>query len=136
MKICISSTGPNISDDVDPRFGRCQYFLIFDTETKKTEAISNQGVRQGSGAGVSAGQIIADKNVEAIITGNIGPNAFTVLGQVEVKIYANVFDLSCEEAIKKFQDNDLVETSGATGPGRHDHEPESSKGQHGSGHNK
>jgi len=133
MKICISSTGPNISDKVDPRFGRCQYFLIFDTETKKSEAISNQGVQQGSGAGVSAAQLVADKDIEAIITGNIGPNAFTVLGQSGVKIYAGVFDLSCEEALEKFQNNDLTEVSEATGPGQHG--AGQSDGRRGFGHN-
>ena len=38
MRLCISSSGSDISSAVDPRFGRCQYFLFVDTETLDVEA--------------------------------------------------------------------------------------------------
>ena len=43
MKIAITSTGPKLEDKVDPRFGRCRYFILFDTDTNKFEAIVKVG---------------------------------------------------------------------------------------------
>ena len=39
MNVAITSEGNTLNSIVDPRFGRCAYFAIYDTETKKTEFI-------------------------------------------------------------------------------------------------
>lgn len=41
MKIAISSTGPDLTDLVDPRFGRCSFYVFVDTETKESQAVKN-----------------------------------------------------------------------------------------------
>ena len=41
MKIAISSTGPDLTDLVDPRFGRCPFYVFVDTETDEFQAIEN-----------------------------------------------------------------------------------------------
>jgi predicted Fe-Mo cluster-binding NifX family protein len=86
MKIAISATGPNLEAEVDPRFGRCQYFIIADPETMAFEAIENANVMSGGGAGISTGQMIAEKGVEAVLTGNCGPNAYQVLSTAGIKV--------------------------------------------------
>lgn len=43
MKLAISSTGPELSNLVDPRFGRCRYYVIVDPETMTFSAIENAG---------------------------------------------------------------------------------------------
>jgi predicted Fe-Mo cluster-binding NifX family protein len=75
MKIAITSMGAKLEDKVDPRFGRCHYFILFDTETNKFEAIENTGAQGMGGVGIQSGQIMADKGVETVLTGNCGPNA-------------------------------------------------------------
>jgi predicted Fe-Mo cluster-binding NifX family protein len=86
MKIAISANGPNLEAEVDPRFGRCQYFVIADPETMAFEAIENANAMSGGGAGISAGQMIAEKGVEAVLTGNCGPNAYQVLSAAGIKV--------------------------------------------------
>ncbi|MEA3296103.1 MAG: NifB/NifX family molybdenum-iron cluster-binding protein [Patescibacteria group bacterium] len=91
MKIAISSIDKNIESDISDVFGRCPYFIITeikDGKIKKTEAIKNESANQNSGAGVSATQLIAENNVNAIITGNVGPKALDVLNQFNIEIYS------------------------------------------------
>ena len=52
MKIAITSTGPKLEDKVDPRFGRCRYFILFDTDTNKFEALENTGAQGMGGVGI------------------------------------------------------------------------------------
>ena len=42
MKIAISSTGPDLDAQVDPRFGRCEYFLIVELDDMSFEALGLQ----------------------------------------------------------------------------------------------
>ncbi len=90
MKIAVSATAPSLDADIDPRFGRCQYFIIVDPETMQFEAIENSGAAASGGAGTSASQMIAGKGVEAVLTGNCGPNAYQVLDSAGIKVITGV----------------------------------------------
>jgi predicted Fe-Mo cluster-binding NifX family protein len=90
MKIVISATGPNLEAEVDPRFGRCQYFIIADPETMAFEAIENTSAMAGGGAGISAGQMIAGRGVATVLTGNCGPNAYQALSSAGIKVITGV----------------------------------------------
>ena len=99
MKICITaktSINSNIeqkellNSQVDPRFGRCQSFLIIDTESMDMEVIPNTSSQTAHGAGVQAAQTIANQNVEVVITGRVGPNAYEVLSMAGIKIITEV----------------------------------------------
>ncbi|MGD2037684.1 MAG: NifB/NifX family molybdenum-iron cluster-binding protein [Desulfobacterales bacterium] len=87
MKIAISSSGKTLDSDVDPRFGRAEYFIIVDPETMDFEVVeNNQNLNLPQGAGIQAGKTIADHKVAALITGHCGPKAFTVLQSAGIKI--------------------------------------------------
>ncbi len=90
MKVAISAADPTLDAEVDPRFGRCQYFIIADPETMEFEAINNASAMAGGGAGISAAQVIADKGVKAVLTGNCGPNAYQVLSPAGIKVITGV----------------------------------------------
>ena len=90
MKIAITSTGPTLDSQVDPRFGRAQYLLIVDTDSLDIEAIDNPNAAAGGGAGIQTAQMVADKGVQAVLTGNCGPNAFRTLNAADIQIYTNV----------------------------------------------
>jgi predicted Fe-Mo cluster-binding NifX family protein len=86
MKIAVSANGPTLDAEVDPRFGRCPYFIIADPETMEFEAIDNASAMASGGAGISAAQMVAGKGVAAIITGNCGPNAHQVLSAAGIEM--------------------------------------------------
>jgi len=90
MRIAISATGPTLDAEVDPRFGRCRYFIISDTETEEFEALDNTSASAAGGAGIATAQMIADKGVEAVLTGNCGPNAHGVLSSAGIRIVTGV----------------------------------------------
>jgi len=119
LKICITSTGQDLSSPMSPRFGRCPYFLIVDAETQEVGVLENKGVQATRGAGVSAAQIIANSGCEVVITGNVGPNAFHVLNAAGIKIFVDASGKSCEQALKDYNDGDLEEAVGSKpcGPG-------------------
>lgn len=79
MKIAISATGQHKESLLDRRFGRCDYFQIFNTETGDYKVISNNGVSSGGGAGIAAASQVIEENESAIITGNLGPNAYELI---------------------------------------------------------
>lgn len=87
MKIAVSATGNTLESKLDLRFGRAVSFLIIETDTMEYEAIDNAGVAASGGAGISAAQLVADKDVQAVITGNVGPNAMNVLKAANIQIY-------------------------------------------------
>jgi len=79
MRVAITSTGPTLDSPVDPRFGRCAYFIIVDTDTMEFQAIPNPAVNATGGAGTMAAQLVASQGVQAVVTGEVGPNALAAL---------------------------------------------------------
>ncbi len=90
MKIAISATSPTPDAEVDPRFGRCQYFIIADTENDGFEAVDNTSAAAAGGAGISAAQMVVKKGIGAVLTGNCGPNAHQVFSSAGVKVITGV----------------------------------------------
>jgi len=90
MKIAVSASAPGLDAEVDPRFGRCPYFVIVDPETKQFEAMENSAIMASGGAGISSAQAIAGKGISAVLTGNCGPNAYRVLSAAGISILTGV----------------------------------------------
>jgi len=101
MKIAISATDSNLNAQVDPRFGRCQYFVIVDPETLEFKSMKNAGTSTGGGAGITAAQLITGAEVEAVLTGNCGPNAFSVLEAAGIHVMTGVSG-TVKEAIESY----------------------------------
>ena len=111
MKICITSQGETLESQVDPRFGRCQYFIIADSETQEFEAIKNPNIEAMGGAGIQSSQLVAGKQVKAVLTGNVGPNAFQTLQTAGIEIIAGLSG-TVKEAIEKYKKGELKPTQG------------------------
>jgi len=90
MKICITSEGETLDSKVDPRFGRCRNFIFFDTDTGNFEAEENTSSQFQGGAGIQSGQLVVSKGVNAVLTGNVGPNAHQVLSAAGVAVFTGV----------------------------------------------
>ena len=112
MKIAITATGPTLDAEVDPRFGRCQYFIIVDPDTLEFEALENANVAASGGAGISTGQMITDKGVAAVLTGNCGPNAYQVLSAAGIKVITGVSG-KIREAIDNYKAGAFTESQQA-----------------------
>ena len=102
MKICITSEGKTLDSRVDPRFGRCQNFIFFDTDTGKFQAQENANAQFQGGAGIQAGQLVVSKGVKAVLTGNIGPNAHQVLSVAGVRVFTGASG-TVKEAIESYK---------------------------------
>ena len=109
MKIVISSTGEDLNADVDPRFGRCKYFLFVDTDTMDFEVVSNESAMASGGAGIQAAQTVAKEGVKTIITGNMGPNAFQTLSAAGIKVFTGA-NGTVKDAVEKYKKGELKET--------------------------
>ena len=109
MKICVTAQGKTLDDQVDPRFGRCQFFIIVDTDTLDFEAVENQSAQFSGGAGIQSGQLMASKGVKAVLTGNVGPNAFQTLTAGGIKIYTGLSG-KIRDAVEKYKGGSLKPT--------------------------
>ncbi len=113
MKIAVSSQGNNMDSEIDPRFGRAAFFAIINTESGEEEFIENENVNAGGGAGVNTGTMIAEKGVEAVLTGNIGPSAFTVLQTAGIKMHTGISG-SVKKAVEEFKKGNFTGTDAPT----------------------
>ncbi len=111
--VAVSAAGPNLDAPVDPRFGRCAYFMIVDTDTMQYEAVPNTSLNAASGAGIQASQIIASKGTKAVLTGNIGPNAYHALSAAGIQIITGVTG-TVREVATKYIKGEFKETNSPT----------------------
>lgn len=86
MKLCVTSTGKELDSAVDPRFGRCAFFIFVDPENLEFKALANPNLDSSGGAGIMSAQLVANEGVEAVLTGNVGPNAHQTLSALKVKV--------------------------------------------------
>ena len=108
LKICISSSGEDLNANVDPRFGRCDYFLIVDPNTEKFESIDNKSSKAMGGAGIQAAELVAKTGANVVITGNVGPNAFQTLKAAGIKIIIGASG-NIKDILDKFNRGELNE---------------------------
>jgi predicted Fe-Mo cluster-binding NifX family protein len=113
MKICVSATSNTLDSPIDPRFGRCPYLVIVDSETMQFEAIPNMASGATGGAGIQAAQTIASKGAEVLITGNVGPNAFQALSAASIKIVTGGSG-TIRGVVEKYKRGELTETGAPT----------------------
>lgn len=102
MNIAVTSTGPTLDDTVEARFGRCAYFLIIDPDTMRCEPIENPNIALGGGAGIQSAQLMSEKRVTTVLTGNCGPNAFNVFGQAGIEVIVGISG-AVRKAVEQFK---------------------------------
>ncbi|MEA3349103.1 MAG: NifB/NifX family molybdenum-iron cluster-binding protein [Chloroflexota bacterium] len=118
MKLAITSLDGKFDTAFSPRFGRCDYFVFIDSETRDWEAKPNPAVAARGGAGPQAVQFLSSNGVEAIISGRYGPNAFSALDAADIQAF--VADGGTpQELLEKFLAGELKQVNAATGNSLH-----------------
>ena len=113
MKVAITAQGQDLSSQLDPRFGRAKWLIVVDTESGDFQAHDNTvNLNATSGAGIQTAQNVANLGAEAVITGNIGPNAIRTLNAAGVKAFLSNAS-SAQEALNLFEEGKLQQVSRA-----------------------
>lgn len=110
MKLCITAAGNDVSANTDSAFGRAHWFVLVDTESGAVEAIENASINASQGAGIAAAQTMADKNVEGVLTGRLGPKAQTALAAAGVKMFEGLGSLTVGQALEQFKQGQYKES--------------------------
>ena len=119
MKLIITSQGTESADQVDPRFGRARYFILFDTDSEEFKVLDNADqVEATQGAGVQAAQNVVNSGAKILLTGHCGPKAFEVLSAAGVMIYSGV-EGTVQEAVQAWSRDELKLLNGPDGTPAH-----------------
>lgn len=108
MKVALTCQGQSLEHDLDQRFGRAAFILIVDLETKFVEIIDNAANAPSGGAGIAAAQRLVDRNVSAVITGQIGPNALSVFKAADIALYQGIAG-SAQQNLTAYKAGQLVD---------------------------
>lgn len=119
MKVAITAGGENLNSPVDRVFGRTRWFVIADQDGGNLEVLENsQNVNAAQGAGIQAAQQIANKSVDVVLTGNVGPNAFRALEAASIKVFQFGSDtLTISDALAAWKEGRLQEVKAPTAKG-------------------
>lgn len=107
MKVAVSSTGKEMSAQIDPRFGRCAYFIVVDTDDMQFKIYENHSNQLGGGAGIQAASFVVNKGAQAVLTGNCGPKAMFTFEAAGVAVYTAQTG-TVAEAVQRFKTGGLA----------------------------
>ena len=100
--IAISVVSPDLGAEVDPNFGRSEWFIIIDTETMEYEFIEGVGATLDRGAGKVTADQIVNKGVGAVLTGSCGSGAYAILSSAGVRVIIDVSGI-VEDVINQYK---------------------------------
>jgi len=111
MKIAFTAKGTEWNSEMDPRFGRTEYILVYDDEKKEFTSFDNREIEnEAHGAGPKTSQQLFEMDPQILITGNgPGGNAATVLEKAGIKIFIGAGTMTVKEAFEAYQNNNLKE---------------------------
>ncbi len=117
-KIAVSSEGPDLDSEVDPRFGRAAGFVVIDPDTMEFEYVDN-GASQAmaQGAGIQTAELMTRHGVGVVLSGYVGPKAFQALAAVGIRIGQNLENMTVRQALDKFKQGQVPVAEAPNRPG-------------------
>ena len=115
MKIAVSSQGSDLNSLINPRFGRCEYFIIVDTDDLSAQAFANENINASTGAGIQAASLVINNGARAVITGSCGPKAMDVFNSAGIPVYTGQSG-TVSQAVAGFNEGGWTASSQATAP--------------------
>ncbi len=109
MKIAFTAKGTDWDSQMDPRFGRTEFILVYDEEKETFESFDNREIEnEAHGAGPKTSQNLFDLGAQVLITGNgPGGNAATVLEKAGIKSYIGAGEMTVKQAYDAYKNNQL-----------------------------
>lgn len=107
MRLAVTAAKPDLDAEVDPRFGRCPYFIVVETNDLSFEVIENASQALGQGAGIQSARTLAACDVQYVLTGNCGPNAHQTLTAAEIGVVVGCVG-SVRNVVEAFNAGSLV----------------------------
>ena len=86
MKIAISSTGNRPDSPIDKSFGRCAWFVIYDSDNRSVEYIPNPFRDQLENSGISAVQFLEQKGIRKLVSGDFGIKVKTLIDTLRIQM--------------------------------------------------
>ena len=86
MKIAITSIDSKINSKLDKRFGRCAFFAIYDTESKKIDFINNSNKDLIEDAGIATVKFLVEKGVNKVISSDFGTKIKPILDSYKIQM--------------------------------------------------
>jgi predicted Fe-Mo cluster-binding NifX family protein len=108
MKLFLTASGDSLSNKVDSSFGRCNYFLLYETENDKYEFVENKFQDAQTSVGISVAQTAIDLGAQAVISANPGPKAFNILHSAGISVYYVPEETKLKYAVNSFLKNELI----------------------------
>jgi len=110
MKIAFTAKGTTWDSQMDPRFGRTEYILVYDEEKDQFESFDNREIEnEAHGAGPKTSQQLFEMGAQILITGNgPGGNAATVLEKAGVKTFVGAGEMTVKQAYDAFKNKQLT----------------------------
>ena len=110
MKYCIPISGNTPEAKMDPRFGRAEFFLFYDSDSGETDIVENSNAANPSGVGVASAQLMVDRGIDKVITTKVGPKAGGVLSAAGITVLTGVDgagSLPASALIEKIKTGDI-----------------------------
>jgi predicted Fe-Mo cluster-binding NifX family protein len=85
MRIAVAAEGRDPEDRVSETFGRSPWFVILDTESEVRDAFRNAAGDLPGGAGPAAASTLAERRVEMVLAGRVGPKAEHALATAGIR---------------------------------------------------
>ena len=86
MKVAITSNGNSLNSNIDSHFGRCTYFVIYDTLTKSIEFLPNEFKESIEGAGPNAAQVVSSRGVKKVVSGEFGAKVKSIFDSLKIQL--------------------------------------------------
>lgn len=112
MRVVVASNGTDLSAEASPSFGRCLAYVFVDTETMEFEAVANPAANASGGAGIQAAQFVVEQGVQAVLAGNVGPNAYDVLQAANMPVFRHTGG-TVRQAVEAYVAGKLQSVGGA-----------------------
>ena len=105
MKIVFTAKGTDMNAAMDPRFGRTEFFVIYDEDTKSVDSYDNRAIEgEAHGAGPKTAQKLAEYGAQVLITGNgPGGNAAAALKTTGTEVFVGAGDMTVTEAYEAYK---------------------------------
>lgn len=114
MRVVVTSQGATLDSLADPRFGRARYLILMDTDTGEHSVIDNDvNLNAAQGAGIQTGRKVVELGAKAVITGHVGPKAFSTLTAGGVGVHTGAAG-TVSEALEQFKAGRLERAEAAS----------------------